>query len=272
MKKSNKTSFLYILSSVSLLIALVFGGCYGIYMSVGLSFVRQGVANMTNGGATNVSFGGNVNFQTSMIGVIILSVALIVIAIIDFISLIKQIVFFKQFGVIKDSNIVKNIEKKTKGKGKIVFFAILIDIISFIAGILGIFINMRTFASGNMIWIIYVVDGLISVLSVLSIVLLIVKLKKLKNDKKDISSSKKNDTKSNKKYNQNENNELEQDNYKKYDFNLNDIEYKLLKLKQLKNARILTKEEYDGLRKKVIDRENIFFEQDENENKKSNLD
>ena len=243
MKKSNKTSFFYIISSLSLFVALLFGGCYGIYLSVGLSFVRQGVANMTNGGASNVSFGGSVNFQTSMLGVIILSVALIVIAIIDFISLIKQVVFFKQFGVIKDSGIVKNIERKNNGKGKIIFFAIVIDILSFIAGIIGIFINMRTFPAGNMIWIIYLTDGVISVLAVLSIVLLVTKLKKLNKtqmNQKDVKEEKP----------KNEDNRKIDKNF--IDFDLNDIEYKLLKLKQLKAARIITHEEYDKLRNKIF--------------------
>ena len=246
MKKSNKTSFLYIFSSVSLLLALLFGGCYGIYMSVGLSFVRQGVSNITNGGANNVSFGGTVNFQSSMIGVIILSVALIVIAIIDFISLIKQLVFFKQFAVIRDSNLVKNIERKNKDKGKIVFFAFVIDILSFVAGIIGIFINIRTFPAGNMTWIIYVVDGLISLLAVTSVVLLIVKLKRLKS-LDDESSNKK--TESQKKQQKEIHDEIKRE---KSELDLNDIEYKLLKLKQLKNTRIITKDEYDGLRQNII--------------------
>lgn len=260
MKKSNKTSIFYILSSISLLLVLIFGGCYGIYMSVGLSFVRQGVANVTNGGISNVSFGGTVNFQTSMLGVIILSIALIVIGIIDFISLTKQIVFFKQFAVVKDSNLVKNIEQKNHGKGKIMFFAFVIDIISFIAGIIGIFINMRTFPGGNMVWLIYVIDGLISILSVMSIVLLMAKLKKLKANQNE------NDDKNKKKAKQKsiehsqksvENNDDEEE------INLNDIEYKLLKLKHLKNARILTKEEYDSLRQKVIKKEKVDFENEE---------
>lgn len=251
MKNSNKNSFLYIFSSVSLLLALIFGGCYGIYMSVGLSFVRQGVSNITNGGAQNVSFGGSVNFETSMFGVVILSVALIVLAIIDFISLTKQIVFFKQFGVIKNSKMVKNIEQKTKGKGAIVFFAIVIDILSFIAGIIGIFINMRTFPEGGMIWMIYAVDGLISILSVASIVLLIVKLKRLKNNPAPSSKEKpQNKEKTTKVY------EVQDEKQSDYELNLNDIEYKLMKLRQLKSSRIITKEEYDELRKKVIKKEN----------------
>lgn len=265
MKKSNKTTFLYIISSVSLLLVLLFGGCYGVYISVGLSFVRSGVSNITEG-ASNVSFGGEVNFQTSMLGVIVLSTALIFIAILDFISLIKQITFFKQFGVIKDSSIVNSIEKKSKGKGKIIFFAVLIDIISFAAGILGILINIRSFPDSNMVWIIYVVDGLISVLSVMSIVLLIIKLKKLKEEKKNKEKNTKN---INEKLTISQNNEsinIQKDNKEtqiednlninEEKINLNDIEYKLLKLRQLKSSRILTNDEYEILRKRVISNSN----------------
>ncbi len=249
MKKSNKTSFLYIFSSVSLLLVLIFGGCYGIYISVGMSFVRRGISNLTDTGATNVSFGGTLNFQTSMLGVIVLSVALIVISILDFISLIKQVSFFKQFSVVKNSKIVKNIEKKSKSKGKIVFFAVFIDVISFIAGLLGIFINMRTFPNGNMIWVIYVVDGLISILSVVSIVLLIVKLKKIKKIENERNKS----IESKEIYEDNDSDKtVQKEIYFSNELNINEIEYKLLKLKQLKLSRIITSEEFERLRKYVI--------------------
>ena len=75
---------------------LAAGGVYGIYVSVGLNFVRSSLSNVTGGsgvGASNVSFGGTVNFESSMLGVIVLSIVLIILAIIDLISLIKQIIF-----------------------------------------------------------------------------------------------------------------------------------------------------------------------------------
>ena len=96
MKKSNKISFFYIATSLTLLLVLIFGGVYGIYVSVGLSFIRQSADNISGieNAASNVSFGGTVNFNYSMVGIIILSVALIILAIFDLISLIRQIVLF----------------------------------------------------------------------------------------------------------------------------------------------------------------------------------
>ena len=254
MKKTNKTSFIYIISSVSLLLLLIFGGCYGIYVSVGMDFIRRGVSTIADTGATNVSFGGMVNFETSMFGVIILSVILVVLAVLDFVSLIKQISFFKQFSIVKNSTIAQTIEKKNKRKGKTIFFAFFIDILSLIAGVLGIFINMRTFPNGNMVWIIYVVDGLIALLSVISIIFLIIKIKQVKKIEKEIMN---NISSGNNKVSDNdikENNDEEKEKVKEYleDFNLNKIEYKLLKLKQLKSSKIINNDEYEFLRKNII--------------------
>ena len=92
MKKSNKTTIFYIISSLLLFTSLIGGGIYGVYISMGLSFVRNGISNISGDNiARNVSFGGSVNFSYSMIGVIILSILLIVISIFDFILLIKQV-------------------------------------------------------------------------------------------------------------------------------------------------------------------------------------
>ena len=99
MKKSNKISIIYILSSMLLLGTMIFGGIYGVYISVGLNFVRSSVSNVTSGGAaggaSNVAFGGTVNFESSMTGIIILSIILIILSIFDIISLIRKIVLFK---------------------------------------------------------------------------------------------------------------------------------------------------------------------------------
>ena len=88
MKKSNKISVFYFLSSVLLLLFLVFGGVYGIYVSVGLNFIKGNALNVADrvGTASNVSFGGSVNFESSMIGVIILSITLVVLAVFDIIT------------------------------------------------------------------------------------------------------------------------------------------------------------------------------------------
>ena len=98
MKKSNKLTIFYVLSSVTLFLVLLVGGIYGVYVSVGLNFVRGTVTDeVAGGGVSNVSFGGNVNYAPSMAGVIFLSIILVIISVFDFITLLKQIVFFKQF-------------------------------------------------------------------------------------------------------------------------------------------------------------------------------
>ena len=113
MKKSNKLTVFYVLSSVTLFLVLLFGGVYGVYISVGLNFVRGTVSNpVQNEGVSNVSFGGNVNYSPSMTGVIFLSIVLIVISIFDFITLIKQVIFFKQFKAVKNSKITKTNQKR----------------------------------------------------------------------------------------------------------------------------------------------------------------
>ena len=249
MKKSNKTSIFYIMSSIALFLLLFGGGCYGIYLSVGLSFVRNGVSNLTDGSAMNVSFGGMVNFSYSMLGVIILSAALIVISIFDFISLTKQISLFKQFKILKTSNLDDNEKKKPKNKNGIIFFAFIIDILSFIIGLAGIFINLKTFPAGSMVWPLYLIDGLVSLFSVISIVLLIIKLKSLgKNKNKDIDKQ----VKQNVYIDSSEKNNDNQVNKYKLRFDIDEMEYKLLKLKQLKSTKIISPEEYENLRNSII--------------------
>ena len=80
MKKSNKLTVFYVISSVSLFLVLLLGGIYGVYVSVGLNFVRSNsVPNEIaggNNGLANVSFGGSVNYSPSMVGVIFLSIIL----------------------------------------------------------------------------------------------------------------------------------------------------------------------------------------------------
>ncbi len=256
MKKSNKISVIYVCCSLLLLGALLFGGVYGIYVSVGLSFMRSSVSNVTEGvqnmGVNNVSYGGSVNFSSSMVGVIILSIVLIVLAILDMISLIRQIVFFKQFKPVRESKIEKTIEKKIKSKTAVIVFVCVVDILSIIVGVVGIFINARSFSGNNVSWVLYVVDGLIAVLSLTSLVLLFVKLKKLKNDN----------------VKQCENNELTKIKYEpvgvsvmngnkqKFDIDeVNDIEIMLLKLKYLKLARLISNEEYIDFRNKILPKE-----------------
>lgn len=247
MKKSNKISMFYIISSIALFIALIGGGCYGVYLSVGLSFVRNGISNITDAGAMNVSFGGTVNFSYSMIGVIVLSIGLIVLAIFDLVSLIKQMVLFKQFKLLKNSSLEKSIEKKVTSKSKVIFFAILIDVISFIVGIVGIFLNIKTFPSASMCFALYLIDALVSILAVVSIVLLVVKLNNLKANKESVKEELKIVTK------KQDNTNLENDESQASDdYDINEIEYKLLKLKQLKTSKIISATEYDKLRNQVL--------------------
>lgn len=246
MKKSNKLTFFYCLASVALFLSLLIGGGYGIYVSVGLNFARSSVPNIAeNGMASNVSIIGNMNYTPSMTGVIILSMILIVLAIFDFIVLIKQIVFFKQFKIIKNSKLEKDIEKKTKSKGSVIFWTIFIDILSVAAGIAGICINNRSFAGkSNFSWVFYAVDIAVSVLAFLSIILLIAKLKNKTNlSEKDNNKQRKNQsnhtTKTKKTYRVNPR-------------DINQMEYNLIKLEALKKGKMVSEDEYKKLRKQVL--------------------
>ncbi len=245
MKKSNKISIFYILSSVMLLGVLFFGGVYGVYISVGLNFVRSSISNISNSaGASNVAFGGTVNFESSMTGIIILSISLVILAIFDLISLIKQIVLFKQFKVVRNSKFEENLESKTKSKGGIIFFAGLIDVLSLIVGVVGIFLNARTFVGNNLSWVLYLVDGLVVILSIISLVLLIIKIKQSK------SSIEEHCKKHNRQSFSNHKDALDNDN----EFNIDKIEYSLLKLKYLKSNRIISADESEILRNRILKR------------------
>ena len=253
MKKSNKLTIFYVLSSVTLFLVLLFGGIYGVYVSVGLNFVRGTVTEgVAGGGVSNVSFGGNVNYAPSMAGVIFLSIILVIISVFDFITLLKQIVFFKQFKAVQKSNLTKKVEQKTPSKGGVIFWTFFIDIMSFIAGIVGLFINGRCFVNGNeMSWLFYLIDGLVSILSLISIILLIAKLKN-----KAIA-------KSEHKINRVEGSSVKRSGEapsrtkKKVDAKeINQIEYNLMKLDSMKKNKIVTDEEYKKLRKKIFDFKN----------------
>ncbi len=271
MKKSNKISVIYVCCSLLLLGALLFGGVYGIYVSVGLSFMRSSVSNVTEGvqnmGVSNVSYGGSVNFSSSMIGVIILSIILVVLAILDMISLIRQIVFFKQFKPVRESKIEKVIESKIKSKTAVIVFVCVVDILSIIVGVAGIFVNARSFSGNNVSWVLYVVDGLIAILALTSLVLLFMKLKRLKNDK----VKQREDNEINKiKYESVGVGEIKNDNNQRINIDeVNNIEIMLLKLKYLKMARLISNEEYIKFRNKILPKEkeiSLVEKVDENKN------
>lgn len=255
MKKSSKISAFYIISSISLLLILFFGGIYGIYVSVGMNFVKSSMSNVTGtpagmtnvGTATNVSYNGTVNINTSMTGVIILSIVLVVLAIFDIISLIKQVVLFKQFKAVENSSIENKIEKKVKSKGAVIFFAALIDIVSFATGIAGIFLNSRAFVGNTISWVLYLIDGLVSLFALISFVLLIVKLK---SRKKNSNENNVKEDKDNHKKNFNNQNQIEFEVVHKYD--IDEIENKLLKLKHLKSSKIISNEEFEHLRRRFL--------------------
>lgn len=256
MKKSNKLTFFYVISSVSLFLVLLFGGVYGVYVSVGLNFVRSNsVPNEmvgNNNGLANVSFGGSVNYSPSMIGVIFLSIILIIIAVFDFITLIKQVIFFKQFRAVEKSKLTKKIESKTPSKGSVIFWTFVVDILSLIAGVAGLFINNRSFVGGNeMSWLFYLVDGLVSVLSLLSIILLIIKLKnkateknlkKINNEKQTNSGSKSTALKNKKSVGTKE---------------ISQMEYNLMKLDSMRKNKIVTEEEYKKIRKQILNFDSV---------------
>ncbi len=255
MKKSNKISVFYFLSSTFLLLSLIFSGAYGIYLSVGLKFVNGNAINVadTAGRASNVSFGGSVNFESSMFGIVILSIILIVLGVFDIVSLFKQIVFFKQFKAVKNSAIEQVVEKKTKSKKSVIIIVFIIDILSVVAGIVGLFLNAKTFSGINNIWILYLVDGFVSLFALMSLVLLILKLNKLKqysnNDFKRLDVDKK---KIPILLADNEEGDKEKDN-----FDIDKIEYSLLKLKYLKSNKFINGEEFESLRKKIVGSEKV---------------
>lgn len=248
MKKSNRLSVFYILSSITLFLSLVFGGIYGVYISLGMNFMGNRISGVTEsvGEVSNVSFGGVEGVKPSLTGIVILSLILIVVSILDLISLIKQIVFFKQFKAIKESTLEEKIERKVKSKGSVVFFTILIDITSFIAGIVGLFLNTKSFVRNGVIWILYVVDGLIVVLSLVSFVLLIAKLKQSKKltDKNKNAKHENNSCK----LHENDAKCIKNDS----DIDINDLEYKLLKLKLMKQSKIINDDEFKQLRQKIL--------------------
>lgn len=252
MKKSNKVSVFYVLSSMLLFSLLVFGGCYGIYLSVGLKFVRNSVSNITDGvntGAQNVSFGGSVDFQRSMIGVIILSIVLIVLAVLDFISIIKQVVLFKQFKLVRESKFEQKIERKVKSKGAVIFFAVLVDLLSLGTGIAGIFVNTKCFSGGNFVWLMYAVDAAVALFSVISFVLLIIKLKQVKklNSQPDDEDLPKRSFEPVKPC------VLSKDDFKiDTTDDINELEDKLLKLRYLKSSKLISPDEYESIRERFF--------------------
>lgn len=244
MKKSNKLSVFYVLSSVVLFLALLGGGAYGLYVSVGLNFAKSSVPNIAGSGeVTNVSFGGSVNYTPSMTGIIFLSIILIVLAIIDFVLMIKQIVFFKQYKFIRNSAIEQKIEQKTKSKGMVIFWTFFIDVLCIIIGIVGLFINGRSFAGkSNFSWVFYAVDIAVSLFALLSMILLIVKLKKRK---KEIEQIKAKQVQVGTEKNQ------ARPRFETKD--INQMEYNLIKLEGMKKSKLISPEEYKKLRKNILD-------------------
>lgn len=251
MKNTGKVSLFYVLTVLGLFVVLLGGGAYGIYLSVGLSFVRSSVPEFSEigGGATNVSIAGTANYTQSMTGIILLSVFLIVLAIVDFVIMIKQVVFFKQFKIIKNSKLEKKIEQKTKSKSSVIFWSFVFDIVTFLTGIAGLFVNNRSFAeSGNYSWIFYAVDIAVSVLSLLSIILLVVKLKQKKNM---VQNNSKNRKTSNKRGGQDI--EREKEPARRLEpSDINQMEYNLIKLEAMKKGKLIKDEEYNKIRKKII--------------------
>lgn len=253
MKKSNKITAFYVLCSVSLFLILLFGGGYGIYVSVGMNFLNNmmsNVANVAEGDVQNVATVDETNMNASFNGVIILSAVLIIISIFYMISLIKQLVFFKQFKIIRESGLEHLIEDKVKSKSSVIFFACVINVLAFLTGIAGIFINAGSLAGAAMSWVLYLVDGLVAVLSVVSLVLLIKKVRADKDNRKSNKSSLKQKS-ADKKNEKTDNIELS-DNFNSTDsLNVDSLEYVLLKLKNMREFKVISNDEYDYLREKM---------------------
>ena len=250
MKKSNKVTAFYVLSSILLFAALIFGGVYGIYVSSGVNFMGSTMNNIPNTGnaASNVSMEGSLGVRPSMSGIVILSIILIIISVLDFVSLIKQIIFFKQFKLVRESSIEAKIEKKVKSKGSVVFFTILIDLISLGAGIAGLFLNTRSFVRNGILWVLYLIDGIIVLFSLLSFVLLIIKLKQNKNLSNENKNAKHQNIAQKNSESQKEVQKFNQNNK----IDLEDIEYNLLKLKTMRSSKMITQDEFNELRKQIL--------------------
>jgi hypothetical protein len=156
--------------------------------------------------------------------------------------------------LIRESGIEHFVERKIKSKSSVIFFACLINVVSFLAGVAGIFVNLNSFIDGGLSWILYVVDGLVAVLAVVSFVLLIKKVQMNKKNKEN-NESMGSQHKSDKNrltilgINANEHKEgYEEDKNLKID----SVEYILLKLKSMKESKIISSDEYDYLREKMV--------------------
>lgn len=268
MKKSNKISVFYILTSIALFLILAGGGAYGIYVSFGLNYMSSTFSNVAgglNGAAQNVGYVSDVGAgnKISMTGITVLSLALIVLALFDFVSMIKQIVFFKQFNIVKNSTLEQVVEKKNKSKKSVIVFAFLIDVLSFIVGVVGLFINARTLPRLNYSWVLYFIDGFVCLFAVISIVLLIVKLKKVKQNYQQLhDEQKKNNT-------ENKNNYLTIGNNVIFE-SIDKLEYCLLKLKHLKSSKMISTDEYAILRGVVLGSKKEVELENKNQNKIEN--
>lgn len=247
MKKSNKLSIFYVLTVLALFFTLIGGGVYGIYISVGLNFAKSSVPNIAGSGEiNNVALQSTVNYTPSMTGIIILSIILIILAIFDFVIMIKQVVFFKQFKIVKDSKLERKIETKTKSKNSVIFWTFFFDIISFITGIVGLFINNRSFAGrSNYSWVFYAVDILVSIFSLFSIILLISKLKNRNNTSR--KDAKMPSTRANKIDNLEQRESLSMDAK-----DINQMEYNLIKLEAMKRSKLVSEDEYKKIRRKIL--------------------
>lgn len=258
-KKSKKISIFYIISSLSLLALLVFAGVYGLYISVGLSFMRSNVSNLAEGGGVRtVSYGIMSNYESSMTGVIILSIAIIVLSIFDIVSLFKQIHLFKQFNVVQKFESKFGSDKKIR-KTPIIAFAVIVDLLSIGLGIAGIFVNSSAFSSTNMTWVIYLIDALVSLFGAICLVLLIAKVvtvkkngqrfaNKISGETADRDTSDESEQMS--KHASGGNFELNAGGG--FGIDVDKIGYNLLKLKNLKSMKMISDEEFNLIRKKLL--------------------
>ena len=136
-----------------------------------------------------------------------------------------------------------------KSKKSVIVFAFIIDVLSFVVGVVGLFINVRNNYSGNIVWVLYLINGIVCLFAVMSFVLLIVKLRRTK--------------KIHDEYMHKSNNF----HCEKYSLNtdvesIDRLEYCLLKLKHLKSSRIISVDEFEKLRKRFFSNNVEFVEND----------
>ena len=124
-----------------------------------------------------------------------------------------------------------------------IFWTFFLDVVCIIVGILGLFINGRSFAGkSNFSWVFYAVDIAVALFALLSMILLIIKLKNRKKDLEELKD----------KHSQIEKQKNIATKQKFEPKEINQMEYNLIKLEAMKKGKLISQDEYKKLRKKIL--------------------